>query len=76
MHNRLIMRTIDKFLNFSIPALFYLIVIISCKKVENIHCNNSFDPAKWDSCNLTSFVYDSFHINQLGRNDLLKFPSF
>lgn len=39
-------------------------------KNTDIHCNYSFDPETWDSCNYTKFVYDEFDIKILDYDEL------
>ena len=55
-----------------ILGLIVAIASNSCKKItrqlnkgSEIHCNQSFDPATWDSCNYTQYTYEDFDIKIL-----------
>lgn len=54
----------------SIFAVILTIGFLSCNNKQTNHCNESFDPETWDSCNSTSFVYDDFKINILDNDKL------
>ncbi len=57
----------NTFIGFIFLNVFIISSFSSCIKK---HCNNSFDPETWDSCNYTAFNDTVFNIHILNYNQL------